>query len=73
MNKCVAKPKRKLPLIPDDNVTDAQMEKFLRDNHASISRKLLAAKRQMDAGKGEPMGSLEKVLADARKYAKRRA
>ena len=73
MNKRVAKPKSKQPLIPDDNVTDAQMEKFLRDNHASISRKLLAAKRQMDAGKGTPMGSLEKVLSDARKYAKRRA
>ncbi len=73
MNKRVAKPKRKLPLIPDDDVTDAQMEKFLRANHAEISKKLQAAKRQMDAGKGSPLGSLETVLSDARKYAKRRS
>ena len=73
MNKRVAKPKSKQPLIPDDNVTDAQMEKFLRDNHASISRKLLAAKREMEAGKCASLEPLDKILADARKYAKRRA
>ena len=73
MNKRVAKPKSKLPLIPDGDVADAQMEKFLRDNHTSIARKLAAAKRQADAGKGAPLGSLEEVLADARRYAKRRS
>jgi hypothetical protein len=72
MNKRVAKPKRKLPLIPDEDVTDAQMEKFLRDNHAEISLKLAEAKRQSDAGMGTPIGSLEEFLAECRRYAKRR-
>jgi hypothetical protein len=73
MNKRVAKPKRKLPLIPDSNVTDAQIERYLREHHDEIADKLRAAKAQMDAGKGSRLGSLERVLSDARKYAKRRA
>ena len=62
MNKRVAKPKRKLPLIPDENVSDAQMEKFVRDNREEIAAALREAKAEMDAGKGTPVESLEHFL-----------
>lgn len=68
MNKRVAKPKRKLPLIPDDNVTDAQMEKFLRDNRVGINQKLQEARDEIARGEIAPLESLPELLKAARKF-----
>lgn len=72
MNKRVARPKRKMPVPKGVEAIDPAMERWMRDNHAEISEKLRAAKAEMDAGKGEPLGSLEELLADARRHARRR-
>jgi hypothetical protein len=63
MNKRVVKPKRKLPLIPGEDMTDAQIETLLRDNHDEIAAALLEAKAEMDAGKGIAVESLEHFLS----------
>ena len=62
MNKRVAKPKLKLPLIAGEDMTDAQIETFLHDNHDEIAAALLEAKTEMDAGKGILVESLEHFL-----------
>jgi hypothetical protein len=71
MNKRVAKPKRKLPLTKGVEATDADMDLWMRENHAEIAKKLRAAKAEMDAGKGTPLGSLEELLADVRRNTRR--
>jgi len=63
MNKHVAKPKRKVPLVPGEDMTDAQIEKFLRDNRDAIAAALREGKAEMDAGKGIEIESLEHFLS----------
>jgi hypothetical protein len=72
MNKRVAKPKRKLPLLPDETVTDAQMEKFLRDNYDEIAGKLREARESIARGDVAPMPPLNELLVKARKFHKSR-
>lgn len=67
MNKRVAKPKVKLPLIPDSDVTDAQIETYLHDNRESIAEKLREGKAAIDRGDVVELGSLEELLAGVRK------
>jgi hypothetical protein len=67
MNKRVTKPKRKLPLIPDGNVTDAQMERYLRAHHDEIDAKLQDGKAALDRGESVELHSLEELLAGVRK------
>ena len=68
MNKRVAKPKQRLPIIPDEDLTDAQMEKFLRDNHAGIGQKLQQARDEIARGEVAPLESLPELLKAARKF-----
>ncbi len=73
MNKRVAKPKRKLPIIPDDNITEAQTEKYLRDNRADINRKLQEARDDIARGEIAPLESLPELLKAARKFHRTRS
>ncbi|MEJ0028711.1 MAG: hypothetical protein WDN01_22015 [Rhizomicrobium sp.] len=73
MNKRVAKPKRKLPLAPDGDVTDAQIEKFPRDRHDSIAEKLQEARDSIARGDVAPMPPLEELLKDARRFHRSRS
>ena len=66
MNKRVPKPERRLPLIPDQDVTEAELEKFLRDHHDEIADALREAKAELDAGKGTEINSLEEFLVHVR-------
>ena len=72
MNKRVAKPKHKSPPIPDDDVTEAQMEKFLRDNRSSVNQKLQVARDEIARGEVAPLESLPELLKAARKFHKSR-
>ncbi len=71
MNKRVAKPKRKLPLIPDGNVTDAQMERYFRDHRDEVAEKLQSGKAALDRGESVEVKSLEDLLAGVRKRVRR--
>ncbi len=68
MNKRVAKPKRKVPLIPDEAISEAEMERWLRDNHDEISAKLEEARASIRRGDVAPMPPLSELLASARRY-----
>jgi hypothetical protein len=71
MNKRVEKPRRKVPLTADADVTEAQLERHLRDNKDVIDALLQEAIDEMERGDFAPLEPLEKLLSDARKYAKR--
>jgi hypothetical protein len=70
MNKRVAKPKDDEPLLPDDDVTEAQMDQYLRDHHDEIAEKLRAGKADVDRGDVVEVNSLEEFLALVRKPAR---
>ena len=72
MNRRVEKPKRSVPL-PGARTSDAQMERFLRDNHAAIDAQLQDAKRSIDRGEAEPLESLPELLRYVRKAQKNRS
>jgi hypothetical protein len=71
MNKRVAKPKRKLPLVPDSKVTEAQMDRYLRDHHDEVAEKLRAGKSALDSGHTVEVKSLEELLTGVHKRARR--
>ncbi len=70
MNKRVAKPKRKLPLIPDDKVTEADMERYMRENRAHINELIREAQEDIAAGRFAELEPLPVLLREARKYAR---
>ncbi len=67
MNKRADKPKHKLPITDDSNVTDEQIEQYLRDNHAAVEEMLLEAQRDIENGDVVELGSLEEFLLSMRK------
>ncbi|GEM_PF-6380729 len=67
MNKHVGKPKRGFPLIVESDVSEEDMERYFRENHAAVARKLRAAMLEMEEGKGAPLEPLEKFLAGTRR------
>jgi hypothetical protein len=71
MNKHVAKLKGKLPLVADSSLTDAEIEKFLRDNHGEIAAKLRVGKAALDRGDSVEVKSVEELLAGIRKRTRR--
>lgn len=73
MNKRVAKPKRKLPLLPDSDVTDAQMEKYFRDNRAAVNEKLREAQDDIAHGRVSPLPPLPELLKRLHRLHKSRA
>jgi hypothetical protein len=62
MNKRVAKPKRKTPLIPGEDVTEAQMERYLREHRDEVSAKLRKGKAALDRGDAVEISSLSELL-----------
>lgn len=72
MNKRVDKPKRKLALFPGDDVTDADMERWIRDNRAEIDVLLKEAQDDIAAGRVAELEPLPILLRQAREYAKRK-
>ena len=70
MNKRVAKPKRKMPLIPDDQVTEADMERYIRENRAHINELIREAQADIAAGRFAELEPLPVLLREARKYAR---
>ena len=70
MNKRVAKPKRKVPLFPGDDVTEADMERYIRENRAHINGLLKEAQDDIAAGRFAPLEPLPVLLQEARKYHK---
>ena len=70
MNKHVAKPKRKQCLFPDGDVTEADMERYIRDNRAPINDLIREAQEDIAAGRFAEWEPLPVLLREARKYAK---
>ncbi len=70
MNKHVAKPKRKLSAVPGDDVTEADMERYIRENRAHINGLLKEAQDDIAAGRFAELEPLPVLLREARKYAK---
>ena len=67
MNKHVAKPKRKLPAFPGADVTEADMERHIRENRAHINELLKEAQDDIAAGRVAPLPPLFEFLKDVRK------
>jgi len=67
MNKRVAKPKRKLSLTADADVTEADMECYIRENRAHINELLKEAQDDIAAGRVKPLPPLFEFLKEARK------
>jgi hypothetical protein len=67
MNKHVAKPKRKLSAVPGDDVTEADMERHIRENRAHINELLKEAQDDIAAGRVAPLPPLFEFLKDVRK------
>jgi hypothetical protein len=70
MNKHVAKPKRKLSALPDDVVTEADMERHIRENRAHINELLKEAQDDIANGRVMPMPPLFEFLKSVRKQHK---
>jgi hypothetical protein len=70
MNKHVAKPKRKLSAFPGADVTEADMERHIRENRAYINGLLKEAQDDIAAGRFAELEPLPVLLREARKYAK---
>ncbi|MEJ1969223.1 MAG: hypothetical protein WDN03_11415 [Rhizomicrobium sp.] len=69
MNKRVAKPK--LPLIPDGNLSEAQMDAYLREHHDEVAERLRDGKAALDRGDAVEVKSLEHLLAGIHKRTQR--
>ncbi|HEX4293076.1 MAG TPA: hypothetical protein VHZ29_02985 [Rhizomicrobium sp.] len=52
MNKHVAKPKRKLSLTAEADITEADMERHIRENRAHINALLRAYQRVVERSAG---------------------
>jgi hypothetical protein len=72
MNRRVEKPKRGIPLTEDGAASEAQVERYLRENHAVIDAQLQVAKASIDRGEVAPLESLPELLTLARKAQKSR-
>lgn len=70
MNKHVAKPKRGLPITPDGNVTEADIERHIRENRAGINELIREAQEDIAAGRFAEWEPLPVLLREARKYSK---
>jgi hypothetical protein len=70
MNRHVAKPKREQRLLPDDNVTEADMERHIRGNRAHINELIREAQDDIAAGRFAELEPLPVLLREARKYSK---
>jgi hypothetical protein len=70
MNKHVAKPKQKLLALPDDKITDADMERHIRENRAHINDLIREAQDDIAAGRFAEWEPLPVLLREARKYSK---
>jgi hypothetical protein len=67
MNKRVEKPKRGVPLPGDGGLSDARLERFLRENRSLIDSELQSAKQAIDRGEARPLESLPELLKIVRK------
>ena len=73
MNKRAAEPKVDELLLPDSDVTDAQMQQYFRDNRAAINTKLQEALDDIAHGRVAPMPPLPKLLKELHKLYKSRS
>ncbi len=67
MNKRVDRPKHKLPLTMDGDVTDADMERYIRDNRAEINILLKEAQDDIANGRVAELEPLPEFLRKVRK------
>jgi len=70
MNKRLAKPKHGFPLLPNDQVTEADMERYLRGNRAHVNELIREAQEDIAAGRFAELEPLPVLLREARRYAK---
>jgi len=73
MNKHVAKPKHKASLVPGDDVTEADMERHIRENRSEIDEALREAQDDIANGRVMPLPPLAEFLKSVRKQHKARS
>ena len=73
MNKHVAKPKHKVSLAPGDDVTEADMERHIRENRSEIDEALREAQDDIANGRVMPLPPLVEFLKSVRKQHKARS